>query len=91
MWRAWSLEVVTWRLEFVGGGNMAYGGVDSGDMASKGRQEAVKTRMHHDVAAVVGGDACAWCSMMSSPCLAQMGSDRGTRRQRRRVGWGWWW
>ena len=47
-------------------------------MASKGRWGGVKMRMHCDVVAVVGVDACAWCSTMSSPCLAQMGSDRGT-------------
>jgi hypothetical protein len=59
------------------------------DLPSKGRRGAVKMCMHRDVAAGVGGDACAWCSTMSSLCLAQMGSDRGTRRWR--VGWGWWW
>ena len=31
-----------------------------------------------DMGAVVGGDVCAWCSTMSSPCLAQMGTRRGT-------------
>jgi len=52
--------------------------IEGGDVASGGRQGAVKMCMSRDVAAVVGGDACAWCSTMSSPCLAQMGSDRGT-------------
>ena len=45
----------------------------------------VKMLMCHDVAAVVGGDMHAWCSIMSSFCLAQMGTRRGTQRQ-----WQWW-
>ena len=39
---------------------------------------AAKTLTRRDVAAGVGCDARAWCLMMSSPCLAQMGTRRGT-------------
>jgi len=67
-WRRWSSTVVMWCVAVIGG-----------DVVSSSYWGAVKTHMHHDVAAVVGGDAYVWCSTISSPCLAQMGSDRGTQ------------
>ena len=80
-WQGWG-----WQRRVSSAVMLCVGFVSSHDMASGGHH----WRWRH--VCIVTWRAYASCSTMSSPCLAQMGTHRGTQWwQWQWQGWGWWW